>query len=417
MSRDLCLILDFGSPYAQLITRRVREHRVYSEIHPFNIDIGRIRSLSPKAIIISDDLSSFSDAPTLAQELYDLGVPILRIPEVADVEPGSDVLANFLFRVADFSPSWTMASFLDEAVGQIRAEVDDGQGILGLSGGVDSWVTAVLVERAIHDQLSFISIDNGFLRRGERASVESVFRDMFKSELRVIDASERFLAAVTGAGPADKRKRIQGEYIALFEEEATRIGNVQFIARGTIYSDVISSILYDGTSITITQPYDVAEPRRSLNLRVLEPLRRLFKNEVRELGELLGLPGELLRRQPFPFPGLAVRCVGDVTPSRLEILQTADAIMEEEIRAVGLYHSIWQSFAVLLRDGSYGRGTRNEVISLRAVDSDDGTTAEWVSLPPEVLRTISRRIMDEVPLVGRVVYDITPKPPGRIEWE
>src|SRR5205814_1057421 len=195
------------------------------------------------------------------------------------------------------------------------------------------------------------------------------------AELRVIDASERFLAAVADAAPAEKRKRIQAEYIAIFEEEAARIGDVRFIARGTIYTDVISSILYDGSSVMITQPYDVAEPRRSLDLRVLEPLRRLFKNEVRELGELLGLPHELLRRHPFPFPGLAVRCVGEVTPSRLETLRSADAIVEEEIRAAGLYHSIWQSFAVLLREGSHRRGTRHEAICVRAVDSDNGMTA------------------------------------------
>lgn len=505
MSRDLCLILDFGSSYTELIARRVRKHQVYSAIYPFNIDIQRLRSLSPRAIIISDGPSFLSDAPTVAQELYHLGIPVLGIgygnqltmrilggevepaenypqgpapvrilqgspllhgfangqeipapasrnaaivrlpdsfqaiaeraglpaavadegrriyglqfhPEVTDAQQGSDILANFLFRIADFSPSWTMASFLDSAIDQIRSEVDDRRVILALSGGVDSWVTAVLMERAIHDQLSFISIDNGFLRRGERAKVASVFRDMFASELRVIDASERFLAAVAGAGSADKRKRIQNEFIALLEEEATRIGNVDFLARGTIYSDVINSILYDGASITITKPYDVAEPR-SMNLRVLEPLRRLFKDEVRELGELLGLPPEMLRRHPFPFPGLAVRCVGEVTPSRLETLRTADTIIEEEIRSAGFYHSIWQSFGVLLREGSYRRGTRHEAVCLRAVDSEDGTTAEWVPLPHEVLRTISRRIMDEVPTVGRVVYDITPKPPGRIEWE
>jgi GMP synthase (glutamine-hydrolysing) len=226
------------------------------------------------------------------------------------------------------------------------------------------------------------------------------------------------MTAIAGAGPGEKRKRIQDEFIAVFEEEAARVGNVGFLARGIIYSDVIDAISYDGTSITITKPYDVAEPRGSLNLRVLEPLRQLFKNEVRELGELLGLPDELLRRHPFPFPGLAVRCLGEVTPPRLETLRNADAIIAEEIRSAGLYDSMWQAFGVLLREDSNRRGgARHEVVCVRAVDSEDGMTADWAPLPHDVLRTISRRVLAELSTVGRVVYDITAKPPGRVEWE
>ena len=417
LPQDLCLILDFGSPYTQLIARHIRDCKVYSEIRPFDVDIERIRSLSPQAIVLGDSSLLPSGALSVAPEVYQLGVPVLEMSDGDWLQQGGDILPDFLFRVAGFPPNWTMSAFLDSAVRQIRSEVADGRVVLGLSGGVDSWVTAALMERAVHDQLFCISIDNGFLRRGERAGVESVFSDMFHAELRVIDAAERFLAAVAGAGQGKKRKRIQNEFIAVFEEEATRIGRVGFLARGIIYSDVIDSIVYDGTWVTIAKPYDVADPGRSLGLRVLEPLRRLFKNEVRELGGLLGLPAEILRRHPFPFPGLAVRCVGEVTPARLATLREADAIIEEEIRSAGLYESLWQSFGVLLREDSYSRGGRHEAVCLRAVESEDGGTADWAPIPHEVLRTISLRIMNEVPNVGRVVYDITPKPPGRVEWE
>jgi GMP synthase (glutamine-hydrolysing) len=514
MARDLCLILDFGSQYTQLIARRIREQKVYSEIHPFDLSLDKIRAMSPKAIVLSGGPASVYDegAPACDPALFSLGIPILGIcygvqlavkllggevrasaareygrahvtvrgasplfqgfsdgeevavwmshgdrverlpdgfrvvaetgsapnnalidekrrfygvqfhPEVAHTPRGGEIIGNFLFRIAGFSPSWTMASFVDEAVAKIRAQVENGRVVLGLSGGVDSSVTAALLERAIGDRLTCIFVDNGLLRKGERQGVEQLFASAFHAKLVVVDAEARFLTALAGVSdPEQKRKLIGRTFIEVFDDEAKKIGAVDFLGQGTLYPDVIESVSTRGPSATIKSHHNVGGLPERMKLRLVEPLRELFKDEVRELGAELGLPRHVLWRQPFPGPGLAVRCLGDLTKARLDVLRAADAIIDEEIRAAGLYEAIWQSFGVLLPVRSVGVmgdfRTYAETLCLRAVHSKDGMTADWVPLPYELLGTISRRVVNEVRGVNRVVYDITSKPPGTIEWE
>jgi GMP synthase (glutamine-hydrolysing) len=513
--RDLILILDFGGQYTQLIARRVREQKVYSEIHPFNVSLAKIRELAPRGIILSGGPSSCYDpaAPRISREVYDLGVPVLGIcygvqltalefggkvvpaerreygratvkvnepgdlfhgfaageeipvwmshgdrvesrpagfdvvgesancpaaavaaparkfwgvqfhPEVAHTPRGGEILANFLFRICGCEPSWTMAGFVSEAVSAVAARVGPtGRAVCGLSGGVDSSVAAALVLRAIGQRLTCIFVDTGLQREAEAAQVESLFRDAFKADLRVVDASERFLSKLAGiTDPEQKRKIIGREFIAVFEEEAKKIGGADFLVQGTLYPDVIESVSYKGPSATIKSHHNVGGLPERMQLGLVEPLRELFKDEVRVLGAELGLPHHVLWRQPFPGPGLAVRIIGAVSRARCDVLRAADVIIEEEIRAAGLYESIWQSFGVLLPVQTVGvmgdERTYADVLALRAVHSKDGMTADWVPLPYDLLATISSRIVNEVKGINRVVYDISSKPPATIEWE
>ena len=344
-------------------------------------------------------------------------------PEVAHTPRGAEILGNFLFAVCGCRGDWSMASFVDEAVARIRAQVGpEGRVICGLSGGVDSSVAAAILHKAIGDRLTCIFVDNGLLRAGEREQVASVFRDHFKVDLRVVDAVDRFLGALAGVtDPEQKRKVIGYEFIAVFDEEAKTIANARFLAQGTLYPDVIESVSFKGPSAVIKSHHNVGGLPEKMNLGLVEPLRELFKDEVRALGAELGLPRHMLWRQPFPGPGLAVRCLGELTRARLDVLRVADTIVEEEIRAAGLYEAIWQSFGVLLPVKSVGvmgdARTYEETLAIRAVYSKDGMTADWVPLPYDLLARMSTRIINEVRGVNRVVYDITSKPPGTIEWE
>jgi len=513
--RDLILILDFGSQYTQLIARRVREQKVYSEIHPYNIPIAKIRELAPKGIILSGGPASCYDAgaPRISTELYDLGVPVLGIcygvqltalllggqvapaerreygraqvrvkdttdilhglpkgeempvwmshgdrierlpdgftvvgesancpaaavaaparrfwgvqfhPEVVHTPRGTEILGNFLFRICGCAPTWAMASFVDEAIAAVKKQVGDkGRAVCGLSGGVDSSVAAALVLRAMGERLTCIFVDTGLQRANEAAQVEALFRDAFKADLRVVDASERFLGKLAGVTePEKKRKIIGAEFIAVFEEEAKKIGGADFLVQGTLYPDVIESVSFKGPSAVIKSHHNVGGLPERMQLKLVEPLRELFKDEVRELGAALDLPKHVLWRQPFPGPGLAVRVLGEVTRASCDVLRAADVIIEEEIRAAGLYESIWQSFGVLLPVKTVGvmgdERTYANVLALRAVHSKDGMTADWVPLPYELLATISSRLVNEVKGINRVVYDISSKPPATIEWE
>ncbi len=344
-------------------------------------------------------------------------------PEVVHTPRGAELLGNFLFGVCDAKGDWSMASFVDEAIAKIRTQVgSEGRVICGLSGGVDSSVAAALIHRAIGDRLTCIFVDNGVLRKGEREYVATIFRDHFKVDLRVIDAEKRFLDALADCtDPEKKRKIIGGEFINVFEEQSKTIANARFLAQGTLYPDVIESVSFKGPSHTIKSHHNVGGLPERMNLSLVEPLRELFKDEVRLLGLELGLPKHMIGRQPFPGPGLAVRCLGPLTRARLDVLREADAIIEEEIRAADLYDSIWQSFGVLLPVRSVGvmgdARTYEETLAVRAVHSRDGMTADFVQLPYEVLGRISSRVINEVRGINRVVYDITSKPPGTIEWE
>jgi len=344
-------------------------------------------------------------------------------PEVVHTPRGAELLGNFLFGICNAKGDWSMASFVDEAVAKIRAQVgNDGRVICGLSGGVDSSVAAALIHKAIGDRLTCIFVDNGVLRKGERDYVATIFRDHFKVDLRVIDAEQRFLGALADVTDPEKKRKIIGvEFINVFEEQAKTISNARFLAQGTLYPDVIESVSFKGPSHTIKSHHNVGGLPERMNLALVEPLRELFKDEVRQLGLELGLPKHMISRQPFPGPGLAVRCLGTLNRQRLDVLRAADAIVEEEIRSAGLYESIWQSFAVLLPVRSVGvmgdARTYEETAAIRAVHSRDGMTADFVHLPYEVLARISSRVINEVRGINRVVYDITSKPPGTIEWE
>jgi GMP synthase (glutamine-hydrolysing) len=343
-------------------------------------------------------------------------------PEVAHTPRGMEILANFLFRICKCQPSWTMANFVEEAVAEVKHKAGSGRVICGLSGGVDSSVAATLVHRAVGDRLTCIFVDNGLLRAREAIQVETLFRGTFKMNLIVVDAAERFLSKLAGVeDPEQKRKIIGREFIAVFEEEAGKLGGADFLVQGTLYPDVIESVSHKGPSATIKSHHNVGGLPETMRLKLIEPLRELFKDEVRALGAECGLPHDMLWRQPFPGPGLAVRVLGPVSKAACDTLRAADMIIDEEIRAAGLYESIWQSFGVLLPVRTVGvmgdERTYANVLAIRAVHSRDGMTADWVPLPHDLLATLSSRIVNEVRGINRVVYDISSKPPATIEWE
>ena len=513
-THDRILILDYGSQFTQLIARRIREERVYCEIHPPTIDLDFVREWSPRGIVLSGGPSSVygTDVPTLDAAVLELGVPVLGIcygmqliaqarggkvesgrreygraelvvkepdelfagfdagapitvwashgdhvnsapagfrtlgatsdlpvaafraedapifgvqfhPEVAHTPRGDEILSNFIFRVCGCTPSWTAGSFIDESITRIREQVGDGQVICGLSGGVDSSVAAALVHRAIGDQLTCIFVDTGLLRKAERESVERTFRQHLGAKLIVVDATDRFLARLDGVDePELKRRRIGETFIRVFEQASEEAGQgARFLVQGTLYPDVIESQSVKGPSAVIKTHHNVGGLPEDMTFELIEPLRELFKDEVRNVGRELGLPEEMVGRHPFPGPGLAIRVLGAVTPARLAVLREADAIYLEEIRAADLYDDIWQAFAVLLPVHSVGvmgdARTYENVVALRAVTSRDGMTADWYPFPHEVLARVSNRIINEVAGVNRVCYDVSSKPPATIEWE
>ncbi len=343
-------------------------------------------------------------------------------PEVAHTPRGKEILDNFVFRVCGCKPNWTMEHFIDSSVTRIREQVGDGRVLCALSGGVDSAVAATLIYRAIKDRLICVFVNNGLLRKNEAERVCQLFVERFGHSFRYVDASERFLAELKGVeDPEIKRKRIGYKFIEVFEEQAARLGAMEYLAQGTLYPDVIESVSVLGPSATIKSHHNVGGLPTKMKFKLVEPLRELFKDEVRVLGKELGLPVEMIQRQPFPGPGLAIRVLGDVTDARLKILREADVIVLHEIKSAGLYEKVWQSFAVLLPVKTVGvvgdERSYENVIALRVVDSRDGMTADWVSLPAELLAKISNRILNEVRGVNRVVYDISSKPPATIEWE
>ncbi|HEY8376094.1 MAG TPA: glutamine-hydrolyzing GMP synthase [Nannocystis sp.] len=343
-------------------------------------------------------------------------------PEVTHTERGDEILAAFL-DAAGFSRDWSPARFIDEAVAAVKARVgESGTVICGLSGGVDSSVAALLVEKAIGARLHCIFVDNGLLRKNEREDVEAMFRGRLHNPLIVVDARERFFAALAGVtDPEVKRKRIGATFIDVFEAEAKRLGGADFLVQGTLYPDVIESVNLRGASVTIKTHHNVGGLPERMRMGVVEPLRELFKDEVRRLGLVLGLPEDMIWRHPFPGPGLAVRVLGEVTPARCDLLREADAIIVEEIRKAGLYRELWQAFGVLLPISSVGvmgdGRTYENALAIRAVTSTDAMTADWARLPYEVLATLSSRIINEVRGINRVCYDISSKPPATIEWE
>ncbi|MDG2335794.1 MAG: glutamine-hydrolyzing GMP synthase [Myxococcota bacterium] len=343
-------------------------------------------------------------------------------PEVAHTDGGLRLLENFVVGICGCEASWTMDAFIDESVAAIKAQVGDGSVICGLSGGVDSSVAAALVHRAVGEQLTCIFVDHGLMRENERAEVEDLFREALGVQLISVDASERFLGALAGVSDPEKKRRIIGGlFIEVFEEEAARLGGAGYLVQGTLYPDVIESVSVKGASVTIKTHHNVGGLPEDMQLELVEPLRELFKDEVREVGRALGLPERAVGRHPFPGPGLAIRIMGEVSPERLDPLRRADAIMTEEIRRAGLYDSIWQALVVFLPVNSVGvmgdARTYENAVAVRCVTSADAMTADFAHVPWEVLGRISNRIINEVKGINRVVYDISSKPPATIEWE
>ncbi|HEX3254905.1 MAG TPA: glutamine-hydrolyzing GMP synthase [Gaiellaceae bacterium] len=506
------LVVDLGGQYSQLIARRVRECRVYSELVSHRTPAAQLAARRPLALILSGGPSSVyaEGAPSVDPALFELGVPVLGIcygmqvmaqelggrveptgvsefgrtdlraeegelfaglpteqvcwmshrdsvtappagarvvagsastpiaafedpdrglygvqfhPEVAHTPYGTDLLKNFLYRVADAPPLWTAAAVIEEETARIRDHVGRDKVLCALSGGVDSAVAALLVHKAVGDQLTCVFVDHGLLRKDEAAQVVETFERHFHVPLVHVDASARFLARLDGVtDPEEKRTRIGEEFIRVFEDEAKKLGDIRWLVQGTLYSDVIESGGgHAGAAEKIKSHHNVGGLPEVMELDLVEPLRMLFKDEVRRVGEELGLPEKMVWRHPFPGPGLAIRIIGEVTAERLQILRESDAILLEEIRRAGLYRELWQCFCVLpaVRSvGVQGDGrTYAYPIVIRAVTSEDAMTADWARLPYDLLETISSRIINEIPGVNRVALDLSSKPPATIEWE
>ena len=506
------LVVDLGGQYSQLIARRVREARVYSELVGHRLSADEIARRNPAALVLSGGPASVyaEGAPEVDPGLFELGVPTLGIcygmqlmardlggavertgvsefgkteleasdselfhdlppeqtvwmshrdsvtappegavvtasspstpiaafedrarrlygvqfhPEVVHTPHGQDILKNFLYDVAAVPPTWTPAAVIEEQVEKIRAAVGSERVLCALSGGVDSAVAALLVHKAVGDQLTCVFVDHGLLRENEAEQVVETFSGHFRVPLVHVQAQERFLARLAGVSdPEEKRTIVGEEFIRVFEEEAAKLGDVRFLVQGTLYSDVIESGgTEDGVAAKIKSHHNVGGLPADMRMELVEPLRLLFKDEVRRVGAELGLPERMVWRQPFPGPGLAIRIVGEVTEERLAILRRADAVLLEEIRRADLYRDLWQSFAVLPAIRSVGvqgdERTYAYPVVVRAVTSEDAMTADWARLPYELLEAVSSRIINEIPGVNRVVYDISSKPPATIEWE
>lgn len=379
----------------------------------------RIDSLPPGFFSIAHSANS-PIAAIKNPELRAYGVQFH--PEVAHTPLGKEIIKNFLLRICQCPTDWTMGSFVERTITALQEEIGREKVICALSGGVDSSVVAMLLHKAVGQQLTSIFVDNGLLRKGEVQRIAEIFSKKLKLNLRIVEAAEIFLDKLAGVSdPEEKRKIIGGEFINLFEKEARQIGGVTFLAQGTLYPDVIESAPWRGPSAKIKSHHNVGGLPTRMNLKLIEPLKELFKDEVREVGREIGLPPEIIERHPFPGPGLAVRLIGPVTREDLQLLREAEAIVEEEFKRSGWYHKVWQAFAVLLPVRTVGvmgdERTYERVVALRVVQSLDGMTADWVPLPPELLGTIANRIINEIRGVNRVVYDISSKPPSTIEWE
>lgn len=509
----MILIIDFGSQYNQLIARRVRELKVYSQVVPPSTTLEEIRDLAPEGIILSGGPSSIYEkhSPKIDPAVFELGIPILGIcygmhfmghalggtvegagkreygfaslkldrtnkifkglereaqcwmshgdsltqlprgfritastantkaaaianakkklfglqfhPEVEHTPQGKKIIQKFLFDVCRCKRSWSMKSFADEATAQICRQVGDKRVILGLSGGVDSSVTAVLLHRAIGKNLTCIFVDNGLLRKDEGKKLKAVLTRHLDIKIRFVSARKKFLSALKGVTDPERKRKIIGKvFMDVFETEAGKIKDAEFLAQGTLYPDIIESqSAFGGPTSVIKSHHNVGGLPKRMKLELVEPLKYLFKDEVRKLGTTLGLPDELVWRQPFPGPGLAVRVLGEITARRLTILRESDDLLLEEIKKAGYYRKLWQSFAVLLPIKSVGvmgdKRTYENILAIRAVNSKDAMTADWARLPHKLLAIVSNRIINEVKGVNRVVYDISSKPPSTIEWE
>jgi GMP synthase (glutamine-hydrolysing) len=509
-NQEMIIVLDFGSQYNQLITRRIREFGVYSELHPHTITAEEIKKINPKGIIFSGGPNSVYDENAFKcdEAIFELGLPILGIcygmqlmtqhfngkvepathreygkaaiqvqndsklfaelpaeqvvwmshgdlvveapagftidatsascpissmsdrernlyavqfhPEVRHSVHGTEILNNFVFAVCDCKGDWSMENFIEIEMEKIRQTVGDKKVLCGLSGGVDSSVVAVLIHKAIGDQLTCIFVDNGLLRKGEAESVMKTFSEGFHMNVIKVDAKDRFLSKLEGVSdPEKKRKIIGNEFIYVFDDEATKLEGIEFLAQGTLYTDIIES--GTATAQTIKSHHNVGGLPEDMQFKLIEPLNTLFKDEVRALGTELGIPDEVVWRQPFPGPGLGIRVLGALSDEKLEIVRESDYILREEIKKAGLDRDIWQYFTVLPDIRSVGvmgdARTYDYTIGIRAVTSIDGMTSDWARIPWDVLEVISTRIVNEVNHINRVVYDITSKPPATIEWE